>query len=120
MTESDIDNKDDAVITVRCIDMAPYDGVEKRLCSRCGEMTWLSNHWEGKRIDNIICEKCFYNSEEYDKKDFSTKVTKECLESAISTIKRRCNLTDTDEEIKDKLMRIFEKKIGKKIEIIEN
>lgn len=121
MTEKEIDEKDEvAVITVRIIDMAsPSDDTEKRLCSLCGEMTWLSNNWKGKKIDKIICEKCFYYSEEYKKKEINPKVTEECLESAIKKIRRLYDLKETDEEIKDRLMIEFEKKIGKKIEILK-
>lgn len=118
MTEANIDEV--AVITVRIIDMAPpSDDTEKRLCSVCGEMTWLSKHWKGKRIDKIICEKCFYDSEEYKKKEINPKVTEECVESAIKKIRMLYNLKDTDDEIRERLMIEFEKKIGKKIEIVK-
>lgn len=114
-----MDNKDQiAVITMRCINMAPSGcDVEKRPCTKCGEMTWLSSSWKGKKIDKIICAECFYKSNEYKGDDHSVNVTEECLEEAKNWAKSRLNIKKTDEEIKSEMMKIMEDKIGKKLTI---
>lgn len=107
------------VITMRCINMAPssYD-IEKVPCSECGEMTWLSSSWKGKKIDKITCTECFYKSEEYKSGNYTANVTEECLEDAKNWARRNLNIKKTDEEIKTEMMNVMKKKIGKKINII--
>lgn len=107
------------VITMRCADMAPssYD-LEKRLCEDCGEMTWLSSSWKGKKIDKIVCTKCFYNSKEYKSGDYTANVTEECLEDAKNWARRNLHTKKTDKEIKTRMVEIMENKVGKKLKII--
>lgn len=108
------------VIAVRCIDMAPYshDIIGKVSCSECGEMTWLSSSWKGKKIDKIICMKCFYKSKEYKSGDYAACVTEECLEDAKDWARRNLNTKKTDEEIKAKMVEIVEGEIGKELKIV--
>lgn len=108
------------VLTMRCIDMAPSSrDVDKALCSECGEMTWLSCSWKGKKIDKIVCTECFYNSKEYKSGDYSASVTEECLEESKDWARRHLNIKKTDEEIKTQMIEIVEDKIGKEIKIIQ-
>lgn len=111
------------VITVRCIDMAsPRNDSDKIKCDICGEMTWVSHSWRGKKIDKIICENCFYNSEEFKKDEFKANVTSKSLQEYTDWARRYYHISSfiTDEEIKNDILRRFEMKIGKKIKIIES
>lgn len=111
------------VITVRCIDMAsPHNDSDKIKCGVCGEMTWVSHSWRGKKIDKIICEKCFYNSEEFKKDEFKANVTSKSLQEYTDWARQYYHIPSfiTDEEIKNDILRKFGKKIGKDIKIIEN
>jgi len=107
------------VLTMRCIDMAPssYD-LEKRPCAECGEMTWLSGSWRGKKVDKIVCTECFYKSKEYKNGDYTANVTEECLEDAKNWARRNLSTKKTDEEIKARMIEIMENKTGKKLKII--
>ena len=109
------------VLTMRCIDMAPsIDNIEKVPCSECGEMTWLSGSWKGKKIDKIVCIKCFYKSKEYKSGDYTASVTEECLEEAKDYAKRNLNIEKlTDKEIKTEIVVTVEEEIGKEIKIIQ-
>lgn len=117
-----MDDEDQIVVlTIRCIDMAPSsDDVKKAPCSTCGEMTWLSSSWKGKKIDKIICSECFYKSKEYKNGDYSASVTEECLEGAKDWVRRNLNLENlTDKEIKAGIVEVMEGEIRKEIKIIE-
>lgn len=106
------------VVTKRCIDISSYDSdVDKRPCSECGEITWLSNSWRGKKIDRIICDQCFFKSKEYEKGDYIPSATEECLEQAVQWVRDHFDTKETDEEIKEKIIKTVESKIGKKIEL---
>lgn len=60
-----IDKEEIIVVTKRCIDMAAHcENIDKIKCSKCGEMTWLSISWRGKKIDRAICQHCFENDEQ--------------------------------------------------------
>lgn len=107
------------VITARCMDMtAYYDDMDKMPCSECGEMTWLSSSWRGRKIDKIVCGHCF-EGEKYKKGDYSANVTEECLNNAIKTIKEHYGRKETDKELKKQAIEILERQIGKKINIIK-
>lgn len=107
------------VVTARCIDMtAYYDDIDKMPCSECGEMTWLSSSWRGKKIGKIVCGHCF-EGEKYKNRDYSANVTEECLNNAIKTIREHYGITKTDKELKKEAIEILEGQIGKKINIIK-
>lgn len=107
------------VVTVRCMDMtAYYDDVDKIPCSECGEMTWLSSSWKGKKIDKIVCGHCFENGK-YKNTDYSANVTEECLNGATKRIRELYGLTETDKELRKRAIDIMEKQIGKKINIVK-
>lgn len=115
-----MDNKDKIiVVTARCIDMAAYvDDIDKRPCEDCGEMTWVSSSWREKRIDKIICGTCF-DKEEYRRKDYSTNVTEESINDAIELVKSRYNPDMTKEEIRVRIVKIVEREMGRKINIVK-
>ena len=111
------------VITVRCIDMtSPRDDSDKIKCDTCGEMTWVSHSWRGKNIDKIICESCFYNSEEFKEDKFKANVTSKSLQEYTDWARQYYSISSciTDEERKRDILRRFERKIGKKVKIIES
>jgi hypothetical protein len=111
------DKEEIIVITARCIDMAAFcDDSDKMPCIDCGEMTWLSSSWRGKKIDKIICEHCLVK---YSDEDSSASVTEECLNNAIKFLRERFYTIETDQEITERTMKIMEKKFGKKINIIK-
>lgn len=115
-----MDNKDEIiVITMRCIDMAAScDDIDKMQCAECGEMTWLSASWRGKKIDKIICKSCF-EKEKYLDGDYSANVTEECLDDAIKFVREHYGVAKTDKEIRERMVKIVERKLGKKINIIK-
>lgn len=106
------------VITKRCIDISSYGyDIDKRPCSECGEMTWLSKSWRRKKIDQIICDKCLVNSKEYKNDDYIACTTEECLEEAVQWVRNHFDTRETDEVIKEKIIQTIENKIGKMIKI---
>jgi hypothetical protein len=107
------------VVTMRCIDMAASrSDVDKIRCAECGEMTWLSISWRGKKIDRIICESCFKNRK-YKNSDYSACVTEECLEEAVESVRDNYGETTPDKDIKKRMIKIVEEKLGKKVKIIK-
>jgi hypothetical protein len=107
------------VVTMRCINMAAScSDIDKIKCAECGEMTWLSSSWRGKRIDKAVCEQCF-EIERYKKRDYSTCVTKSCLNDALEQVKDTCIIRGTDEDIKKRMVSYIEKKMGVKITITD-
>ena len=122
--EVDEETDETIIITVRCIDMAsPRSDSDKIKCDMCGEMTWISHSWKswkGKKIDKVICEKCFYNSEQFKNNKFGAGITSENLQEYVDWAREYYNIPSfiTDKEIKDDILRKFGKKIGKKINIM--
>lgn len=116
-----MDNKDRIIIvTARCIDTVAFEyDVDKRPCSYCGEMTWVSRSWREKRIDKIVCGMCF-TKEKYQEKDFSANVTEETVNDTIKLVKERYSPNMTEEEIMERMMKVVEKEIGRKINIVPN
>jgi hypothetical protein len=107
------------VVTMRCIDMAACcDDIDKIKCADCGEMTWLSSHWRGKKIDRAVCEHCF-EKDEYKNVDYSAYVTKNCLNDAAKQLKKSENLKGGYEDIKKRMIEYLEKKLGKKVTITD-
>ena len=108
------------VVTTRCIDMAAScSDIDKIKCADCGEMTWLSSSWRGKKIDRAVCDHCFEDKERYKNSDVSAYVTKRCLNDALKQLKDTCRLEGTDEDIKKKMVEYVEKKIGIKVTITD-
>lgn len=107
-------DEDDTIIvmTVRCIDMAaPTDNIDKIPCSECGEMTWISTSFRGKKIDKIVCKPCYakiYNKD----KEYIACTTQECIDDAFEWA-RQHGINTTKEEMIMKM----EDKIGKRIKI---
>lgn len=107
------------VVTMRCIDIAAScSDIDKIKCTECGEMTWLSISWRGKKIDRTVCEKCFEKENKY-KSDCSIYVTKNCLNDALKHLKEAENPRGTDEEIKKRMISYMERKMGVKISITD-
>lgn len=107
------------VVTMRCIDMAAScSDIDKIKCAECGEMTWLSISWRGKKIDRAVCEPCF-EKEKYKNSDYSTYVTKSCLNDALEQLKDTLHPEGTDEDIKKRMITHMEKKMGVKITITD-
>lgn len=105
---------ENVVITMRCIDMSsPTSDIDKVPCSECGEITWISTSFRGKKIDKIICEKCFFKSGKHKDKDYYACVTEECLNDAFTVLESR-GINTTKEE----MVRRMEEKIGKKLKIV--
>lgn len=119
-TKSSETNKDEiTVVTMRCIDMAAScSDIDKIKCSVCGETTWLSSSWRGKKIDRAICEPCFEKGKCING-DYTTCVTKSCLNDALKQLKSSCNMKGTDADIKKRIMEYMEKKMGTKIVITD-
>lgn len=107
------------VVTARCIDMAAScDDIDKIPCIECGEMTWLSSSWRGRKIDKAICGPCF-GKEKYRNGDYSANVTEECLNNAIKLAREHYGMKKTNKEIREKMMEIMEEKLGKKINVVK-
>lgn len=114
------DKEEIIVVTMRCIDMAAScSDIDKIKCAKCGEMTWLSSSWRGKKIDEAICEHCFEDKEKYKNRDYSMCVTKSCLNDATKQLKESENLKGTEEDIKKRMIAYLEKKFGKKVTITD-
>jgi hypothetical protein len=120
LCERDEANKEEiVVVTMRCIDTAAScSDIDKIKCSVCGEMTWLSSSWRGKRIDRAVCEPCF-EKEKCVHRDYTACVTKSCLNDALKRLKSSCNIRGTDKDIKKRMMEHMEKKMGMKIVITD-
>jgi hypothetical protein len=114
------ENKEEiTVVTMRCIDMAAScSDIDKVKCSVCGEMTWLSSSWRGKKIDRAVCEPCF-EDEKYIHSDYTTYVTKSCLNDALKQLKDSYSIKGTDKDIKKRMIEHMEKKMGMKIIITD-
>ena len=113
------DKEEIIVVTTRCIDnVAYFDNIDKIKCSKCGEMTWLSISWRGKKIDKVICAHCF-EKDEQKKVDYSACVTKACLNDALKHLKDTLHLEGTDDDIKERMIRCLERKLGKRITITD-
>ena len=105
------------VVTARCIDMAAScEDIDRVPCTECGEITWLSSSWRGKKIDKIVCGACFEKGK-YKNKDHSVNVTEECLNDAAKFVKENYGRSRSDKEVKKIMMDIMEKRIGRKINI---
>lgn len=119
--EKDKSKDEDQIIVVaaRCIDVVAYsDDIDKGQCEECKEMVWLSANWRGKKIDKIICDHCF-KMENYEDDDTSTNITEACLNDALKLARERFMMIGTDEDIKRRIIKIMEERIGKKINIIK-
>ncbi len=111
-------NKDDEniVVAMRCIDMVPHASIiDKKPCSECGEMTWISVSLRNKDIDRVVCDHCFFKNEKYKDKDNLACVTEECLNDAFEYL-RDSGYNTTKEDMLD----VIEKKIGKKIKVVKD
>lgn len=114
--EKYLEKDENVVITMRCIDMAsPTSDIDKVPCSECGEITWISTSFRGKKIDKIICENCFFKSGKYKDEDYYACVTEECLNDAFTVLESRGIMTT-----KEEMIMIMEEKIGKKLKIIKS
>lgn len=114
--EKYLEKDENVVITMRCIDMAsPTSDIDKVPCSECGEITWISTSFRGKKIDKIICENCFFKSGKYKDEDYYACVTEECLNDAFTVLESRGIMTT-----KEEMIMIVEEKIGKKLKIIKS
>lgn len=114
------DTEEIIVVTMRCIDTsASCCDVDRIKCDVCGEMTWLSSSWRGRKIDRVICDHCFEDEKANKSGDYSACVTRRCLEDAQKYLKDILHLGGTDEDIKKKMISYLEKKIGKKITIVD-
>lgn len=99
------------VITMRVIDFAnPSPGAWTIPCDDCGELTWISGLWKGKKIDQVVCEHCW--SMKYKDEDCVACTTEEIIQLALKVLRGR-GINVTREEIIEKL----EFKIGKEIKI---
>lgn len=100
------------VMTVRCIDMAATtENIDKRPCTECGEMTWISTSFRGKKIDKIVCQPC-YNKIYGKDKEYIACTTQECIDEAFEwAIQHGINTT------KEEMIMNMEDKIGKSIKI---
>lgn len=100
------------VMTVRCIDMAaPTENIDKKPCTECGEMTWISTSFRDKNIDKIVCQPC-YNKIYPKEKEYIACVTQECIDEAFEWAKRHGINTTKEEMIMN-----MEDQIGKSIKI---
>lgn len=113
-SEEKISNEDLVVVlTVRCIDTSsPIHEVDRVPCSICGEMTWISRSFRGKKIDKIICTQCFPKNNRNG--DYRACATQECIDEAFNLLKSR-GYDVTKEEIVEKI----ENNIGKKVDILD-
>lgn len=112
----DKEDRTTTVVTVRCIDMAaPFVDTWKRVCDMCGEMTWISASWIGKKIDKVICEPCWFLYCK-DENDINICITKANLEEfrEWSKIYYGYEKVTIKEAVK-----MMEMKTGKKIKIVE-
>lgn len=117
--KEETDKEEIIVVTMRCIDMAAScSDIDKIKCANCGEWTWLSVSWRGKRIDKAICEPCF-EKEEYKSRDISACITRECLDDVLKQLKEIYDLKGTDKNIKKRMIEHMEKKMGRKITITD-
>lgn len=106
---------ENVVITMRCIDMSSHtSNVDKVPCSECGEITWISTSFRGKKIDKIICENCFFKRERYKDEDCCPCTTEGCLNEAFAALES-LGVKTTKEE----MIRRMEEKIGKKLKIVK-
>lgn len=113
------DKEEIIVITMRCIDVAAScSDIDKIKCEECGEMTWLSVSWRGKKIDRVVCKPCF-EKDKYKNSGYSACVSKRCLDDALKHLKLTENLDGTDEEIKKRMITYMEEKMGKKVTITD-
>jgi hypothetical protein len=113
--EKGVEKDESVVIAMRCIDMAsPTSDVDKGQCSECGEITWISTSFRGKKIDKIICENCFFKSGKHKDEDYHACVTEECLNDAFIALESR-GIKTTKEE----MVRRMEENIGKKLKIVK-
>ncbi len=111
------DDDEIIVVTARIIDTVAYfDDIDKRPCEKCGEMTWLSTNWRGRKIDKIICYHCF-KKENNKEKDFA--VTEACIKDAVNVVKELNHMKETKKEIRKKLIKVMEEELGKKIDVIK-
>ena len=114
------DKEEIVVVTKRCVDMAAYcDDIDKVPCADCGEMTWISSSWRGKKVDRVVCMNCFESSEKYKGDDCSGNVTEKCLSDVIEWVKKHHYPERTDKEIGEEIIRVMEGVMGKKINIIK-
>ena len=111
------------VITMRCIDsVAHFADIDRVECGICGEMTWLSANWRGRKIDKIVCKHCFEEGkykDDDDDEDDSFNTTDVCLNDAIKLLRERYDVKGTDEEIRKRLIETMEEEIGQKINIVK-
>ena len=114
-----MENEKINIVSVRCSDLKVATGTRsfKRPCSKCGMDTWISptfdNEDKNGRIDKIICERCFFESEEYKRGDYVANVKEESVMEAVNHLKGRGILKSPDEIVKK-----MEDKTGKKLKII--
>jgi len=107
------------VVTMRCIDsVAHFKDIDKVECGICGEMTWLSANWRGRKIDRIICKHC-YDEGKYKDDDNTTNVTEACINDAVKLVREYYNIQGTDEEIRKRMIEVMERKTGEKINIVK-
>lgn len=100
------------VISMRVIDLAnPSPGTVTRPCDDCGELTWISNAWKNKKIDQVICKPCWLKK--FKDSDYVACTNEETLQLALKVLRGR-GINVTREEIIERL----ETEIGKKVKII--
>jgi hypothetical protein len=108
------------VVTVRCIDMtAPFSDNWRRSCDLCGEMTWVSASWKGKKIDRIMCEHC-WSANYKDKEEINICVTKASLNEFREWSKRYYGSGNSKRLTMKDVIKMIEMKTGKKIKIVDS
>lgn len=99
------------VVTLRVIDRAnPTPGTWTIPCDECGELTWISRIWKGKKIDRVVCEPCF--SKKWKDKEYVLCTTEEIIQLALETLRGKGVIVTREEMIEN-----FEMKTGKEIKI---
>ena len=99
------------VVTVRVIDVAnPVPGAWTIPCDECGELTWISDLWKDKKIDQVLCNPCWLTK--YKDADYVACTNEETIQQALEVLRGR-GINVTREELIENL----EFKIGKEIKI---
>ena len=117
--DKDKEKEDDTVVVVsfgcQFIDK-PIPGSLIRNCDDCGTDVWIAPSWQGKKIDRIVCMKCYEenvgeNSYKGKKEDIVTCISEEQIKEFNLYSKQRNGYTMT----KDEILRALEKKLGRKV-----
>lgn len=106
-----IDDEKLSIVAKRCKDGESHvKGSRIRKCFYCGEDVWISPSSEAKRYDEIICEKCHWES--YDGKD-DLFVTQETIDEFNSWHYDRYGYRIKTEDV----LKMIEGRIGLKVNL---